>query len=316
MQQLESILKNAEQHYRLASSLEISLEANPEDITDAYLKDLANIGINRLSLGIQSFKSEKLHWLSRTHTAEKSQAAVECAKRHFQNVSIDLIFGVENESLTDWESELRTALSFELPHLSTYSLTIEPRTLLSKLIKQGKRQPPLDSLQADMFLLTMHVLRQYGYVHYEVSNFAQPHFQSQHNSSYWNRVPYLGFGPAAHSFVKTERGEVRFANVASLNTYLASPTDALLFQETLTEKDIFNETVLLGLRQEKGINLSELAKKFRNLQAQLLKQYEEKVSTFVASGLLLQERSPAGDIIKLTDKGFTLADEIAESLFL
>lgn len=313
---LAHLLDEVRQHYRLASSLELTLEANPEDVTDAYLTDLVSIGINRLSLGIQSFCDPKLRWLSREHTAAKSRAAVECALRYFHNVSLDLIFGVESESLAEWEQDLHVALQFQPPHLSTYSLTVEPRTLLDKLIRRGLRQPPMESLQAEMFLFTMQVLRAHGYCHYEVSNFAKPGFHSRHNAAYWNRTPYLGFGPSAHSFVKTAHGEVRFANQASLNAYLRSPADAVDFQETLSEKDIFNEIVLLALRQESGLSLSELAEKFRNLFAQFSQQYASKLSTLEAAGLVVLEAGPTEPIIKLTDKGFTLADEIAESLFL
>lgn len=317
--QIDAVLNLVAKTYALATTLELTLEANPEDVTEEYLCDLARVGCNRLSLGAQSFRDSKLRWLSREHTAAQSRRALELAQAHFENVSVDLIFGIENETLAEWEDELETALSFQPKHLSTYSLTIEPRTLLEKLIKRGKRQPPLDALQEQMFLLAMQVLREHGYEHYEVSNFAKPEFYSRHNRAYWNRIPYLGVGPSAHSFVITPHSEERFANQPDLKAYLASPERALSFREMLSPRDIFNEMMLLGLRQGGGIDLSELEKKFCNFAPHFLthlKQRAAKLESLEMAGLIVVETQGARRIIKLTDKGFTLADAIAESLFL
>lgn len=317
--QIDTILNLIAKTYAVVSTVELTLEVNPEDVTEAYLHDLVRLGFNRLSLGVQSFRDSKLRWLSREHTAAQSCHALELAQAHVENVSIDLMFGIEHESLTEWEEELEMAISLQPKHLSTYSLTVEPRTLLEKLIKRGLRQPPLDAVQVQMFLLTMQRLREHGYEHYEVSNFAKPGFHSRHNRAYWNRVPYLGFGPSAHSFVITPHSEERFANQPSLKTYLEAPEYALSFREILSPKDIFNEMVLLGLRQGGGIDLSELEEKFCNFSTYFLthlKQRTTKLESLKTEGLITIETQDAHQIIKLTDKGFTLADAIAESLFV
>jgi oxygen-independent coproporphyrinogen-3 oxidase len=317
--ELSSILNLIFRTYTVAPNLEFTLEVNPEDVDAQYFSALKDLGVNRISLGIQSFCDAKLRWLSREHTAAQSRHALELAQTYFSNVSVDLIFGIEGETLTEWEKELETVLAFQPQHISTYALTIEPRTLLEKLIKRGQRQPPLDAVQADMFLCTMHTLRANGYEHYEVSNFSKPNFQSRHNHAYWQRVPYLGFGPSAHSFVTLPHHEERFANQAHLKAYLQSPELALAFREILTPRDIFNEMVLLGLRQQGGLNLSELQKKFCNFAPQFSAHFARcvaKLNSLEADGFVVIETHDAHQIVKLTDKGFTLADAIAESLFL
>jgi oxygen-independent coproporphyrinogen-3 oxidase len=316
---LSSILNLIFRTYTLAPNLELTLEVNPEDVSAHYFSALKDLGVNRISLGIQSFRDAKLRWLSREHTAAQSQHALELAQARFSNVSVDLIFGIEGETLTEWEKELETVLSFQPQHISTYALTIEPRTLLEKLIKRGQRQPPLDAVQADMFLCTMHTLQAEGYEHYEVSNFSKPHYQSRHNRAYWQRVPYLGFGPSAHSFIILPHHEERFANHANLKAYLQTPEHALAFREILTPKDIFNEMVLLGLRQKSGLNLSELQKKFCKFAPQFSTHLDKcvaKLNSLEADGFVVMESHNGHQIVKLTDKGFTLADAIAESLFL
>ncbi len=302
--QIEFILTLASNTFRVSPTAELTLEANPEDVTEMYLADLARVGINRISLGVQSFNDAKLKLLTREHCGEQSRQTVELAKHRFNHVSVDLIFGTDGETLDDWTRELQTAVALQPEHLSTYSLTVEPRTLLNKLIKRGERQPPMESLQAEMFLVAMEFLRHETYEHYEVSSFSKPNFHSRHNSAYWNRTPYLGVGPSAHSFVKTIDGEIRFANKSSLKDYLAAPAASIEFKERLSEEDIFNETVLLGLRQGKGIDVEDLRKKF-NFAVSL-----SQLNALIEQGLLAKESS----WVRLTDKGFTLADEIAAEL--
>jgi oxygen-independent coproporphyrinogen-3 oxidase len=278
---LSSMLNLIANTYSLAPTLELTLEVNPEDAEPHYFSALKELGVNRISLGIQSFRDKKLRWLSREHTAVQSHRALELAQTYFSNVSVDLIFGIEGETLTEWEKELETVLAFQPKHISPYALTIEPRTLLS--------------------------------------NFSKPHYPSHHNRAYWQRVPYLGFGPSAHSFITMPHHEERFANHANLKVYLQSPEHALAFREVLTPKDIFNEMVLLGLRQKSGLNLSELQKKFCNFAPQFSAHFARcvaKLNSLEADGFVVMESHNGHKIIKLTDKGFTLADAIAESLFL
>ncbi|MFN3561380.1 MAG: radical SAM family heme chaperone HemW [Chloroherpetonaceae bacterium] len=309
--QLERILSLIQKKFHLDSDLELTLEANPEDLTDSLLQDYSHVGINRLSIGTQAFNDEKLKWLSREHTAAESLASVEHAHRWFKNISIDLIFGTEGETLSDWRRELELAVLLVPEHISAYSLTVEPFTPLSKLIARGKRARPNDSLQAEMFLLAMDFLESHGFEHYEVSNYARSNFRSRHNSSYWQRIPYLGFGPSAHSFFRQAGNEIRSANQRSLNRYLENPIDAHDFREVLSDLDRFNETVLLSLRQREGLALELLAKNF-NFATSHFETLSQTVADFERDGLMTTEHGT----IKLTRKGFTLADTIASEFFI
>lgn len=309
--QLERILSLVQQKFHLDSDLELTLEANPEDLTESLLQDYAHVGINRLSIGTQAFNDEKLKLLSREHTAAESIVSVERAHRWFKNVSIDLIFGTEGETLSDWRRELELAVSLSPEHISAYSLTVEPFTPLAKLIARGKRARPNDSLQAEMFLLAMEFLESHGFEHYEVSNYARPNFRSRHNSSYWQRIPYLGFGPSAHSFFKQAGNEIRSANQRSLNRYVETTTDAHDFREVLSDLDRFNETVLLSLRQREGLSLELLTKNF-NFATSHFETLSQTVADFERDGLMTMEH----ETIKLTRRGFTLADTIATEFFI
>ncbi len=309
--QLDHILSLVQKKFRLDSDLELTLEANPEDLTESLLQDYAHVGINRLSIGTQAFSDEKLKWLSRKHTAAESIVSVERAHRWFKNISIDLIFGTAGETLSDWQRELELAVSLSPEHISAYSLTVEPFTPLSKLIARGKCMRPNDSLQTEMFLLAMEFLESHGFEHYEVSNYARPNFRSRHNSSYWQRIPYVGFGPSAHSFFRQAGNEIRSANQRSLNRYLENPTDAHDLREVLSDLDRFNETVLLSLRQREGLSLELLAKNF-NFATSHFETLNQTVADFERDGLLTTEH----ETIKLTRSGFTLADTIASELFI
>ncbi len=309
--QLAEILSLVQKSFHLDSCLEITLEANPEDLTDLRLRDYAHVGINRLSIGVQSFNDKKLKVLSRQHRATDSLAVVEQARRWFQNISIDLIFGTEGETLSDWQRELEIAVLLSPEHISAYSLTIEPATPLAKLIEGGLRTHPIESLQAEMFLLTMDFLEAHGFEHYEVSNYARPNFRARHNSSYWERVPYLGFGPSAHSFFRQARQEIRTANAPSLARYLENPLSAEDFRETLSDLDRFNETVLLSLRRREGLSIELLQKTF-NFAALHFQTLGHTLATFERNGLMIRD----SQTIKLTRKGFTLADMIASEFFI
>ncbi len=309
--QLDCILSLIQKKFRLDSDLELTLEANPEDLIESLLQDYSHVGINRLSIGTQAFSDDKLKLLSREHTAAESIVSVERAHRWFKNVSLDLIFGTEGETLSDWQRELELAASLSPEHISAYSLTVEPFTPLSKLIARGKRTRPSDSLQTEMFLLTMEFLDAHGFEHYEVSNYARSGFRSRHNSSYWQRIPYLGFGPSAHSFFRQGGNEIRSANQRSLNRYLETPTDAHDFREVLSDLDRFNETVLLSLRQREGLALELLRKNF-NFAALHFGALSQIVADFERDGLMTTEH----ETIKLTRKGFTLADTIASEFFI
>lgn len=309
--QLAHILSILQKKFRLDSDLELTLEANPEDLSESRLQDYSQVGINRLSIGTQAFNDKKLKLLSREHTAAESLASLEKARGLFKNVSLDLIFGTEGETLSDWQRELETAIALSPEHISAYSLTVESFTPLSKLIARGKRARPNDSLQAEMFILAMEFLEAHGFEHYEVSNYARSGFRSRHNCAYWERVPYLGFGPSAHSFFRQAGHEIRLANQPRLQRYLENPHGVEDFRETLSDIDRFNEIVLLSLRRREGLGLEVLRKNF-NFAALHFSALSQTIANFERDGLLTTE----DDTIKLTRKGFTLADTIASEFFI
>lgn len=313
--ELSQLLDAAHHTFSVSPNAELTLEANPEDLTLDKLQAFAAAGINRLSLGVQSFSNTKLAQLSRQHTAEDAHRITDLARTCFSNISLDLIFGTEGETLEMWQRDVDAALSHQPEHLSCYSLTVEPQTPLAWMIRRGTRTPPIDKVQSEMFLAAMARLRSAGYNHYEVSNFGKKAFHSRHNSSYWNRTPYLGFGPSAHSFVVSGKAtdgavrkeEERFANAPSLSAYLASPAAAIAMRETLTDADIYNETVLLSLRQGAGLSM-EFFEKCRTFVAP---NFRTILQRFLQQDLIVIERGT----LRLSDLGFTLADAIAEEFF-
>lgn len=310
--QIERILSLVEKTFRLDSDLEITLEANPEDLSDEALREFSQAGVSRLSVGVQSFDERKLRALSREHSASQSRDGIERAHRWFRNVGLDLIFGAEGETLSDWRRDLETAIELSPEHVSAYSLTVEPLTPLAKLIARGKRQPPSDALQTEMFLQAIEILEASGYEHYEVSNYAKPNFRSRHNSSYWDRTPYLGFGPSAHSFFCENGDEIRTANARSLRRYLENPLASQDFRETLSDLDRFNELVLLSLRRREGLSLKQLRKSF-NFAASHLNALAPTILNFQRDGLIATTDDAT---LKLTPKGFAVADSIAEAFFV
>lgn len=319
--EIARLVEVAHRNFSVSPSAEITLEANPEDLTADTLRDFKLAGVSRLSLGTQAFTDGKLIALSRHHTAADALRCVELARSVFDNLSLDLIFGAAGETIDSWRREVEIALSLQPEHLSTYSLTIEPQTPLEWLISRGKIIAPVDELQSDMFMLAMAQLRGAGYLHYEVSNFALPGKESKHNRNYWRRVPYLGFGPSAHSFIGVEKTQRRFANRASLSDYLAAPANAEEFTETLSEVDIFNETLMLSLRQGTGFSMDLWQRRpilpaaiFAGTMSQDADRNEAKqaLTAFLGQGLL----TLTGRQLRMTDRGFTLADRIIQELFI
>jgi oxygen-independent coproporphyrinogen-3 oxidase len=304
--------------FETKSVTEVTLEMNPEDYSSAYVSALKELGINRISLGIQSFEDNKLQLLSREHSARQAILSLEGTAAVIPNVSVDLIFGTEGEHLEAWNLDLQTAIAHHPKHISAYSLTVEPKTLLAKLISRNLRKAPKEEIQRELFLHTIGVLSKAGFEHYEVSNYGLLGFHSQHNRAYWERIPYLGFGPSAHSyFLETEMNgmisEIRTANQSSLLNYLKSPAAAEEFKETLLPVDILNEKVLLGLRQSKGIEKSIFTSPAfilfgDKIQLDALKT----VARFISLGLMCENETHYA----LTSEGLALADSIAEEFFL
>jgi oxygen-independent coproporphyrinogen-3 oxidase len=303
---LEFLISNLSKQYPVVSDAEITLEANPDDITTDKLKAWKDIGINRLSIGIQSFFEEELKWMNRAHNAQQAIGNLQLARKKFENITIDLIYG--SPLLTDemWKQNVDRAVEFEIPHLSCYALTVEEKTPLYKLINTQKTADVDNEKQARQFLLLMQWLREKGYEHYEVSNFAKPGFRSRHNSSYWKGEKYLGLGPSAHSYNGTER---RW-NVANNNLYLKGVNQNAPNRENeiLTSTQKLNEFIMISLRTKEGMDLNRVEKEFGLKEKERI---ENQIEKFRARNLIHINNS----FIQLTDQGMLRADGIASELF-
>lgn len=288
-----------------SADIEIALEANPEDLCHNTMDELRAAGITRLSIGVQSFTNEKLQALGRAHTAIESQQVTTDALQRFESVNVDLICGVSGEHLVMWEADLQAVLALRPQHISVYMLSVEPKTLLYRKISKGKLTVPDDALQALFYEKAIIDVGLQGYSHYEVSNFCLPGHHSRYNLASWRREPYLGFGPAAHSFFVSDKSEIRTANVSSLTRYISNPEKAVSFREKLSDEERFTEQVFLTLRINSGLDIEFLRKK--NKQAHRLAQ---TIDRFVERGWIRQHSAS----LYLTDKGFLFVDVIAADL--
>jgi oxygen-independent coproporphyrinogen-3 oxidase len=301
------ILSKIRKEFIVESGAEITLEANPDDVTKEKLLAWEGSGINRLSIGIQSFFEEDLVWMNRAHSQGQAYQCIEDSiKAGFHNMSIDLIYG--SPLLTDeqWKKNVDTAINYKIPHLSCYALTVEEKTPLHKQILLNKGVDVDPDKQARHFLLLMQWLKQNGYQHYEVSNFAKPGFRSMHNSSYWQGKKYLGLGPSAHSY----DGIRRRWNIANNTKYIEAINEGILEGETevLTETQKLNEYIMISLRTMEGLDLDKLKTIWGEDK---IKNMEKKLSLFKNNNLLHQK----GGIVQLTDDGMLMADGIASDLF-
>ena len=302
---LEKWLEKFSRHVSLSGDAEITLEANPEDITAEKIQELAALGVNRLSIGVQSFLPEKLRALGRLHTDEDALHVAGEAMEVFGNVSVDLICGVEGERLEAWERDVCTALSIGVPHISVYMLALEKKTRLENLVKRGIVALPDENVQAAMYARACELLENEGFEHYEVSNFSKPGFFSRYNLGCWQRESYLGFGPSAHSFLVSGGHELRSGNVRSLIRYLASPQHAREYCEVLTEEERIDEKIFLSLRLSSGIRRDDLLR-FHEGDSEVL----QTVGRLEKQGLL----EVRGSFIKVSRRGFLFADKVAEEL--
>ena len=244
--------------YTVAENAEITLETNPDDITEEKLIRWKEVGINRLSIGIQSFFEEDLQWMNRAHNVQQAIDNLQLAKNYFDNITIDLIYGTPLLTNEKWKQNVDTAIAFSVPHLSCYALTVEPKTPLQKMINSGKAEDVDPYKQSEQFLLLMQWLEEAGYEHYEISNFAKPGFCSRHNSSYWQGRKYLGIGPSAHSF----DGSSRQWNVSNNTSYIESISKGIIpfEKEILTPVQKMNEYIMTSLRTSEGLNLDKVDK--------------------------------------------------------
>lgn len=302
---IEQILTTIAKHHSLESDIEITLEANPEDLNVEKLKELQSLGINRLSLGTQSFIDAELKWMNRMHSAEQAVTAIESAQKlGFNNISIDLIFGLPGQSKADWELNLSSAIKLNVQHISSYSLTVEKKTVLSDRIKKGLQTPPDDDVAMQFFRMNMEWLPANGFEHYEISNFAKEGFISRHNSSYWQGVKYLGLGPSAHSY----NLNTRQWNVRSNRAYESSVKARTSFFETeeLAEIDRLNELLLTGLRTKWGVKKHAMQEIKAGAWNLMLGRAEQLGSQY----FLVDDST-----IRLADQGKLLADRLTSELF-
>ena len=301
------ILSSLHQQFKVEKSAEITLEANPDDITVEKANAWKNIGINRLSLGVQSFHEEDLKWMNRAHSAEQSLKSIEMVQAAgFSNLTIDLIYGTPTLTDQKWKANVDLAISLNIPHLSCYALTVEARTALQKMISQNKMHEVDAEQQARQFLLLIQWMEANGYEQYEISNFARPGMRSRHNTSYWQQKKYLGLGPSAHSF----NIDSRQWNIANNALYISSLMNGLPATEieTLTPSQRLNEYIMTSLRTSEGMDLRFVS---NNFGKQAMLDLEKQLNKFEKNGNLVR----SGEIIRLTRNGKLFADGIASDLF-
>lgn len=285
---------------------EVTLEANPDDMTPEYVTGLRRFPFNRISMGVQSFKAEDLRFLNRRHDREQALRAVElCKENDLANISIDLIYGLPGQTLKEWESNLDVAIRLDIPHISAYHLIYEEGTALYKLKEAGKISPVEEEVSVSLFTSLIDRLTANGYLHYEISNFARPGMISRHNSSYWTGKKYLGAGPSAHSY----NGESRQWNVSSLPAYIrgiesGSPEIEV---EELDINTRYNDFIITGLRTMWGVNLTEIQGQFGNDK---LIYCQKQAAPYLKQGLLIEK----GETLTLSRNGIFISDSIMSDL--
>ncbi len=310
--ELQFLISEVYKNFEVVSHPEITLEANPDDLMSVraqsrtIFEDYLKIGINRLSIGIQSFFERDLKLMNRAHNAEEAKTCLSEATRYFDNISIDLIYGIPDLSNKEWIENIETALSFNVPHISCYALTVEPKTALASFIKKGIVKNVDDDLAQEQFHILVETLENKGFVNYELSNFGKPEYFSRNNSAYWQGKLYLGIGPSAHSF----NGDQRSWNVSNNTKYIKSIQQHKLPLEieTLSTTDKFNEYIMTGLRTVWGVSLEKVAKDFGVSYKKYLLQQAE---VFINEHLLYIDDNK----LLTAKKGKFLSDGIASSLF-
>lgn len=313
-EQLQKILSHLRDRFHVKPDAEVTLETNPGTVDARKLADFRASGVNRLSVGIQSFVEEELRFLSRIHTADEATRCIRDAREQgFGNISIDLIYSLPGQDRTRWERTLTEALALRPDHVSAYSLIVEENTPLWRLVADGRVVPNSLESEAELYEFTMDFMAAHGYEHYEVSNYAKPGFRCRHNHAYWSHENYLGFGPSAHSFwigPSLHEGN-RWANVASVEAYcrmLEEGHPPVEFREVVARKELANERMFLGLRSD-GVNFDRLV---NDLGMHLTRNQKATVSHLVAEGLAILQN----ETLRLTPRGFLLCDEIAERMMI
>ena len=305
-EELQQIFDIIFTNFKVAADAEITLEANPDDLSEEKLKMLAASPINRLSIGVQSFFEEDLRIMNRAHNAREAEESIKLAKQYFDNISIDLIYGIPKMSNERWQENLEKALELRVPHLSSYALTVEPKTALKKLIEKGNIAPVDEEAAEEHYKLMIHVLERAGFENYEFSNFGRPGYFSRNNTAYWFGKPYVGIGPSAHSFDGHNRKWNINNNILYIKAIEKGEIPAEI--EELNTADKYNELVMTRLRTKWGISLKEVEERFgEDYRDYLLKEARK----FLSDGLLQLE----GDQLSISKKGKFLSDGIAADLF-
>jgi oxygen-independent coproporphyrinogen-3 oxidase len=295
------------QNYKVIENPEITVEANPDDLTETRIIELSQNKINRLSIGIQSFFEDDLKFMNRAHNSAEAKKCLEIATQYFDNISIDLIYGVPGMSNEKWLQNIETALSFNVSHISSYALTVEPKTALHTFIQKGIIPPPDDEVAQEHFHLLVDKLEENGFIHYELSNFGKSTYFSKNNSSYWLGKKYIGIGPSAHSY----NGISRSWNISNNTLYLKSISENILPSETetLTKTDRYNEYVMTGLRTIWGVSLKRVETEFGKTYLDYL---NKQSYNYIEDHLLFVD----DNILRTTKIGKFLSDGIASDLFL
>ena len=307
IEDLRFLIDAVYRNYKVVENPEITVEANPDDLTENRIIELSKNKVNRLSIGIQSFFEDDLKMMNRAHNAEEAKKCLETATQYFDNISIDLIYGVPEMSNEKWLQNIETALSFGVPHISSYALTVEPKTALHSFIQKGIIPQPDDEVAQEHFHILVDKLSENGFIHYELSNFGKENYFSKNNSSYWLGKKYIGIGPSAHSYDGKNRGW----NVSNNSLYIKSIQENKLpiEIETLTKTDRYNEYIMTGLRTIWGISLERVEQEFGKTYLDYLNQQAAK---FIEDHLLFVD----DNILRTTKKGKFLSDGIASDLFL
>ena len=307
--EIRSLIDEFQKYFSFDENIEITLESNPDDLNKNFLKQLSQTEINRLSIGTQSFFDEDLKLMNRAHNASEAESSIKRAQDFgLENISIDLIYGSPTSSLQIWKENLNRTIELQVPHVSSYALTVEPKTALEKWIQNGKVTQPEEAEQNQEFYYMSDFLKQNGFDHYEISNFGKPGFHSRHNSAYWKSAPYLGIGPSAHSY----NGNLeRSWNIANNPLYIKNINQNILPKETeiLSEKDRFNEMLMIGLRTIWGVDLNKIN---QNFSSQITDYFNQEIKNKLESGILIIENNH----LKIPGKHWFLADGIASDLFM
>jgi len=307
--EIKALIDEFQKYFSFDENIEITLESNPDDLNKNFLKELSQTEINRLSIGTKSFFDVDLKLMNRAHNASEAESSIKRAQDYgLENISIDLIYGSPTSNFEIWKENLNKTIELQVPHVSSYALTVEPKTALEKWIENGKVSSPEEAEQNQEFYYMSDFLKNNGFDHYEISNFGKPGFHSRHNSAYWKSEPYLGIGPSAHSY----NGDLeRSWNIANNPLYIKNINQNILPKETeiLLEKDRFNEMMMIGLRTIWGVDLNKIN---QNFSSEIIDYFNKEIKPKLESGILKIENNH----LLIPEKHWFLADGIASDLFI